>query len=173
MPMVDIGSGGSLTFRESATAANSMIHIRPGGSGDFTGTNTTAADATITLDGATVVNGGVGGLNFTEGSAGNATIYVNGGTVWGAAGAQVSFNNGANLGTATVIGGSAGVAGAGGGRITVDTSSNFTNATFTIGTGGYLVLNGIGTVTIGSLDGTGAVYLQQNELRTGGLNTST
>lgn len=78
---VDIGSAGRLYFRESATAADSTIRIRPGGLGDFTGTLTTAANATITIDGASVFNGGVGSLNFSGGSAGDATIYVNGGTV--------------------------------------------------------------------------------------------
>ena len=66
---VGSGSGGGLVFRESATAADSTIRVRPGGGVDFTGTLTTAADATITLDGATVANGGTGSLNFTGGRA--------------------------------------------------------------------------------------------------------
>ncbi len=172
---LDIGSGGSLTFRDSATAADSTIRIRPGGGADFTGVNTTAANAIITLDGATVANGGTGNLNFSGGRGGNATIYVNPGNVFNSAGAQMSFNNGANAGTAKMIGGSASVAGAGGARISIDTSSNISNATITIGAGGYLNINGFGAATVGSLELTGnaAVYLNQTELRAGALNTST
>jgi autotransporter-associated beta strand protein len=170
---IDMGSGSSILFRESGSAGDSTIRFRPGGGGDFTGTNTTAADATITLDGATVANGGTGNLNFSGGRAGNATIYVNGGAVSGAAGAQMSFNNGANAGTATVIGGGGAVPGAGGARVSLDASSTAANATFTIGAGGYLNLAGFGDAQVGSLDvAGGAVHLGQTGLRIGALNTS-
>lgn len=172
---VDVGAtnGGGLQFRDSATAANSTIRIRQGSSANFTGANTTAANATFTLDGATVSNGGVGSLFFTGANAGNATIYVNGGTVFNAAGAQLSISSGSNAGTATIIGGSAAVPGAGGGRITIDASSNLSNATLSVGAGGFLAINGFGAARVGSLDvtGTASIFLQQAELRVGGLNT--
>ncbi len=171
---VDIGSASTLYFRESASAANATIRVRPGGYVTFTGANTSAANATFTLDGATVANGGTGSLGFTGGNAGSATFYVNGGTVSGAAGAELGFSNGANAGTARVIGGGGAVAGAGGARISLDPSSNASNATFTIGAGGYLNLAGFGDARVGSLDiaAGGAVYLGQTGLQIGALNTS-
>lgn len=172
---IDVGAGssGNLMFRESATAANSTIRLRPGGGADFTGSNTTAANATFTLDGATVANGGTGYLNCSGCKGGDATFYVNAGTVFNSAGAQIGFNNGANLGTAKVVGAAATVPGAGGARINLDASSTAANATFTIGVGGYLSLAGFGEAQVGSLDiAGGAIHLGQTGLRIGALNTS-
>ena len=171
---VGSGSGGNLIFRESGTAANSTIRLRPGGGADFTGANTTAANATITLDGATVANGGTGSLNFTGARAGNATIYVNGGTVAGAAGAQLGFNNGANVGTATVIGGSGASPARAAPESTLDASSTASNATV------HDWRRWISQLTwvrrrdrLDRLTSqAGAVHLGQTGLRIGALNTS-
>lgn len=168
---VDIGSGSNMLFRDSASAGNSTIRLRPGSSATFSNSTTTAANATFNIDGATVSNGGTGGLSFDGGSAGDAIINVNAGTASGAAGGQLRFGFSTSAGNATINAG-AGLAGAGGGRVSLSSSTDATNARITIGANGSLDLFGFGDPTIGSLDVAGSIFLGQTGLRIGALNTS-
>ena len=168
---LDIGSSSNMLFRDSASAGNSTIRLRPGASATFSNSTTTAANATFNIDGATVSNGGTGGLFFDGGSAGDAIINVNAGTASGAAGGQLRFGFSTSAGNATINAG-AGLAGAGGGRVSLSASTDATNARITIGANGALDLFGFGDAPVGSLDAEGSIFLGQTGLRIGGLNTS-
>jgi len=152
------GNSGGLIFRNSATAGSMTSFTNSGAivSG-FTGGltaffNTSTADsATITNNGGTVSGAGGGFTEFVDSStAGSATLIANGGTVAGAGGGSIRFFNASDGGTASV-----------------DVRNNGA------GTAGFLEISlHTGGVTIGSLEGSGNVFLGANNLTIGSNNLS-
>jgi len=149
------GSSGSLQFNSAASAGNATIHNvgasvagAVGGEVLFDVAATSAANSTIINDGATApgATGGVCKFFLETPTAGNANLIANGGSN-GGGGGVFTFENLSDGGTARV--------------------ELFGN--------GYLDISGHGrpTVTIGSLEGDGIVYLGRNTLAVGGNALST
>jgi autotransporter-associated beta strand protein len=146
----------------------------------FTNSATAGSMTAITNNGATVSGEGGGFTDFLDTStAGSATITNNGGTVSGAAGGFTQFFNISTAGSATLIANGGTVAGASGGFIVFFTDSTGGTASVDVrnngsGTAGNLDIsfhNAPG-VTIGSLEGSGNVFLGANNLTVGSNNLS-
>ena len=145
---------GTLDFNYTSTADHGTFVVHRGENGAFGGNlafsvGGNAADATITLEGASSTDPGTEGrLGFGDGTtAGNATIIANGGTN-GGAGAFISFNSHASGDTAniTLLGNSQ-----------LDVSQHLSSA----------------TRVLGSIAGSGAVFLGDLDLSIGLNSTST
>jgi autotransporter-associated beta strand protein len=184
------GAGGGGGFTEfdgtatmAATAANATITNNGGatlgayGLTIFT-TISTAANATITNTGGTA-SGADGGQTdfFNSSTAGSATITSNAGTVAGAIGGSTQFSDTSTAGSATLI--ANGGSGAGG---SIQFFSNSTGGTARVevfnngtGTAGNLDISSHNApgVTIGSLEGSGKVFLGARNLTVGSNNMST
>jgi hypothetical protein len=138
------------SFSAPATAGNATI-INNAGSGTSFGQDTTADSATIINNGGTSI-GAHGGLTvFSHASAGSATLIANGGTN-GGLGGSILFSNGTNGGTS---------------RVEV-----FGNGNVDISEGGQK-FNHARSVTIGSIEGDGNVFLGKNNLTVGSNNMDT
>ncbi|MGH8092884.1 MAG: autotransporter-associated beta strand repeat-containing protein, partial [Chthoniobacterales bacterium] len=153
---VSNSDGARILFENSSTAANATIvnnastttgsFLSPGGITEFSST-ATAANATITcMGGASAVQGGGMLLLENSATAGNATIIGQGGTN-GGQGGQICFDLPASGGTA---------------RIEV-----FGNAEM-----GIFLHMGTG-VTVGSIEGSGVIYLTSKKLTVGNNDLST
>jgi len=168
---------GSGTFTNNGAAVSGAF----GGLTDFIGTSNTifptAGSGTFTNNGGTV-SGAFGGLTRfrVSSTAGGGTFTNNGGTVVGAFGGSTQFANTSTAGSATLI--ANGGTGAGGsifffddsigGTASVDVRNNGT------GTAGNLDISAHNApgVTIGSLEGSGNVFLGANNLTVGSNNLS-
>ena len=167
---------GGTNFYDSSTAANATIFNRPGAGAvtDFSGTSS-AGSATIVCE-----TGGSepGKLNFFgDSTAANATIIVNGAAPR-AGGASVVFSPvtgaTATAGNATfIING--GTNGGAGGTLSFKYASLGGTAQVTLSGNGTLDLTGhdLGTVSIGSLAGSGSVLLGTTNLSVGTNNFRT
>jgi hypothetical protein len=160
-------SGGRTVFgsfsNDTATAANATITNNGATNSNAIGgvtqfyDNTTAANSTIINNGAAVIGqlGGGGSTDFlgsstaggSSGTAGNATLIANGGLVVGAEGGVIYFAAASTGGTARVE-----VFGNG----SLDISAHDSSA-----------------VTVGSVEGTGNVFLGRRTLTVGSNNLST
>ena len=139
-----------------ATADHATIYLQGGVSADPTGAkavfvnSSTAANATIVVEGA-AANGATGAsLTFNDADAGNATILLRSPAVPGNPGGLLTFNGG----------GSAPLA-----RVTTEAGS-----LINVGPNAFF---GDGSTSIGSIEGAGAVNLGSSTLIVGGLNLST
>jgi hypothetical protein len=149
--------GGTISFNNSATV-----------------TNTAGSVTTFTNNGSTA-SGDIGGeTDFLDASnAGSATITNNGGTVSGAFGGITQFQGTSNAGSATLIAKGGTASGAGGGSIQFFASSTGGTASVDVrndgsGAAGNLDISArIGGVTIGSLEGSGNVFLGARNLTVG------
>ena len=152
-------SGGVTQFNNTSTAGSgtftnngATVSGAFAGFTDFNNTST-AGSATITNNGATVSGAFAGGFTefFDTSTAGSATLIANGGTAAGAAGGSIFFYNDSTGGTASV-----------------DVRNNGSGAA------GYLdiSLHNAPGVTIGSLEGSGNVFLGANNLTVGSNNLS-
>jgi autotransporter-associated beta strand protein len=146
----------------------------------FTNSATAGSMTAITNNGATVSGERGGFTDFLDTStAGSATINNNGGAVSGANGGFTEFFNTSTAGSATLIANGGTVAGASGGLIVFFTDSTGGTASVDVrnngsGTAGNLDIsfhNAPG-VTIGSLEGSGNVFLGANNLTVGSNNLS-
>ena len=174
---------GDGTMAGAATAGTSTITNDGGATSGAYGqtyftTFSTAANATITNSGGTG-SGAEGGLTqfFGSSTAGSSTITTNAGTVAGAIGGLTEFSDTSKAGNATLI--ANGGVGAGGtihfiGSSTGDTArvEVFNNGG---GTPGNLDISGHTApgVTIGSVEGSGNVFLGNRTLTVGSNNLST
>jgi hypothetical protein len=181
-----IGAFASVTvFGDSSTAGSATINNNgstvSGASGGFTrffgidATHfSTAGTATITNNGGTVSGAGGGFTQFTGTStAGSATITNNGGTVSGAGGSRTVFFDSSTAGSATLI--ANGGVGAGGSIFFIDTSTGGTSTVKVFGNGNLDISAHsavVSSVTIGSLEGSGNVFLGANNLTVGSNNLS-
>ena len=153
------GNNGSIEFMNSATAGNLTAFTNNGatvsgasaGSVGFFNTST-AGSGTFTNNGA-AVSGAAAGTTFffTDSTAGSATLIANGGTAAGASGGTIFFSDSSTGGTASV--------------------EVFNNGT---GAPGKLDISphSAGSVAIGSLEGSGNVFLGANNLTVGSNNLS-
>ncbi|MBA3832285.1 MAG: hypothetical protein H0X34_10405 [Chthoniobacterales bacterium] len=183
----DGGNSGSftyamVTFGDSASAANATFE-NGGGIGElgypgylvFFG-SATAENATITNDGSLGAEALGGVVSFNdEASASNSTITLNGGLVFAGAGGSAQFSNTSTAADSTLIANNAGDPQADGGHIFFFDDSTGGAARVEVFGSGTLEIsyhNAPG-VTIGSLEGDGAVSLGSNELTVGGNNLDT
>jgi autotransporter-associated beta strand protein len=179
----DIGSTGNLQFFGRSTAGSANIRIRRSGSGLFQGDfspnfSTTAAAATIAVEGAPFFNGPRGTLTFNAwSSAANSVITAEGGAANGARGGIVNFDSGAHGQNVTLILASGTAPGAFGGEAFFFRGSNPQNARVINHAGGWFDVSGnrghIPKSTTGSIEGAGTFNLSGVELETGSLNTDT
>jgi autotransporter-associated beta strand protein len=153
-----VASYGRTVFDDNSTAANSVINNHGG----------TAAY----MAGGELVFDDVGDPNSTA-SAGNATINNYGGTANGAFGGRTDFAGG-TAGNATIMAYSGSNSGAGG-EIDFGAYGDGGTARLEVFGNGYLWLFDlvVPSVTIGSLEGNGSVYLSGNNLSIGSNNLST
>jgi autotransporter-associated beta strand protein len=163
-------NGGAIAFTGSSSAGKASFS----NNGELTFLNTsTAGNATVINVGGKVSGTGGAIIAFETGStAGNAMITTNGGTVSGALNAETLFRG--NAGNATLIanGGSGG--GPGGLIRFVDTSSGGTARVAVFGNGN-LDISGHAApgLTIGSIEGSGRVFLGSRKLTVGRNNQNT
>ena len=175
--------GGEVHFGDNSTAGTATItNNNPGavsgalgGQTAFIG-NTSADRATIVNEGCAIDQQfGAGEVYFRENStAASSTITNNGGTATDARGGRTNFLGHATAGNSTLFanGGSNGGQGA---RIQFEGDSTGGTARIVLAGNGFLTIaphNAPG-VTIGSLEGSGIVFLGNNNLTVGSRNNST
>ncbi len=180
------GGGGSMQFAGRSTAGNGTFIINGGsvygaapgniefggglsGSGDRT-----AGNGIFTLNGGEV-RGALGGqVSFYFSSGGNATFTVNGGLVEGASPGLLFFAFGSTAENATLIA-KVGLNGGRGGDIRFTDESRGGNARVELFGDGDLDISYhyAPGITIGSIEGSGVVFLGANNLSVGSRNLST
>lgn len=176
----EIGGGGDVQFFESSTAGNAAIVIRgnetsgQGASAQFSG-SATADQAHITIWGAENP-GTVGGGAWFQGpaTAGNSTMTINGASVttFGASGGLARFDYGASAGIATITA-NGGVNGGTGARLEFARGATADQAHITVNAGAALDVSGNLGTHVGSLQGSGTIWINYSPLYTGGLNEDT
>jgi hypothetical protein len=151
---VNGAGGGSTYFVDTSTAGNGTFTNNGGAAGAGTG-----AGATYLLGSATAGNG-----NFTN----------NGGAISGAGGGSTNLLGTSTAGNAILIA-NAGSGGGNGGVIYFQEDSSGGTSRFEVFGNGNLNISAHNTpgVTIGSLEGSGAVYLGSNNLTVGSNNLNT
>ncbi len=175
-------SGGATYFFGGSTAGNGTFITNGaavtgtvnGGFINFSNTST-AGNGTFTNKGSAVSGPGQGFTAFFEtATAGNSTFTNNGGTVSGARGGVTQFLNSSTAGTATLIA-NGGTAGGGGAIIFFQDDSTGGTARVKVFGNGSLDVSRQNTpgVTIGSIEGSGNVFLGANNLTVGSNNLST
>lgn len=151
---------GALEFRDQSTAANATI-TNNGGS-IFLAEQATLANATVTMNGGLLELGfsGLFPLFIDTATLGNANIANNGGTI--------TFNSGTTAGNATINNSA-------GGSIFFFDGSTGGSARFIMSAGSVFDMSGLttGSMTAGSLEGAGNVFLGGNALTVGLNNLST
>jgi autotransporter-associated beta strand protein len=183
------GPGGEVSFLHHSTGGDSStvfatmtIHGATvvgagGGSVDFADSSD-ASYANITVNGSSLAGGQAGFLNFLDSaSAGHATITNNGSSfigdpLIGTGGGATFFSNDTTASNATLIANDG--IGAGGGIFFQQDSLGGT-ATVKLYGKGFLDISNhtAGSVAIGSLEGSGLVFLGANDLAVGGNNSHT
>jgi hypothetical protein len=149
------GAGGQTIFNDTTTAANASIDN--GGTGDVSTAESslTTFNDTSSAGRATITN--QGGLGLDQASSGGATIFDDSSTADGA----ILIANG-------------GVNGGGGGGILFNGSSTGGTARVEVFDNGYLDISGRQPgVSIGSIEGSGNVFLGANNLKVGTNNINT
>jgi autotransporter-associated beta strand protein len=187
-PVVDDHEAGGVGFRNNATAANGVFTLNGATSTSFVqtpyvifGDSATAGNGFFTLNGgqrANTVGGSASfsGFTFTglTTTAGNATFINNGGNGANAFGGGTSFGTSSTAAQARLVA-NGGEDGGGGGRISFSGDSEGGEAQVELFGNGSLDISShlSPSVTIGSLEGDGAVKLGVNELAIGSNNLST
>jgi hypothetical protein len=154
-PCCSHGVGGQTTFNDTSTAANASIDN--GGTGDVSTAegSLTIFNDTSTAGHATITN--QGGLGLDQASLGGATVFKGSST---ADGAIIIANGGMN--------------GGGGGAILFNGASTGGTARVEVFDNGYLdISHHQSSVTVGSIEGSGNVFLGANRLTVGTNNIST
>ena len=173
-------ASGEIKFYGSASAGSGTFTNNGGSGGLFGGSidfefNSTAANATFTNNGALVTGGDAGTVFFGGSStAANGVFTNNGSSVSGSPGGLLEFFINATAGSATLIA-NKGTNGGGGGQILFVEDSTGGFAHVKLFGNGNLDISGHNApgVTIGSIQGTGIVFLGGNNLTTGLNNLST
>jgi autotransporter-associated beta strand protein len=175
--------GGFLVFHDASSAANAVIVNNGGtassaaGSFTFFRDNSIASGASIQNNGGAAA-GAIGGDTVFQdsSSAGNATIINSGALVSDAYGASTAFLFNSSAGASTLIAN----AGPGpgvlvGGMIDFEQDSEGGTARVEVFGNGFLDIHNHNApgLTIGSLEGTGRVFLGDNNLSVGSNNLST
>jgi hypothetical protein len=145
------GVGGQTIFNDTSTAANASIHNR--GSGPA---STAQSAQTIFNDAST---------------AGHATITSEGGVSFGG---QTTFKGSSTAGSSILVAEGAVSGGSSGGAIVFNAASTGGIARVKVFDNGYLDISGRqGAVTVGSIEGSGNVFLGANRLTVGANNINT
>jgi autotransporter-associated beta strand protein len=168
------GYRGLLRFTNSSTAG-SLTTFTNNSYIDFFDTST-AGDGTFIINGGILQGGSGGRTEFSASStAGNATFTINGGTATDSFGGLLVFLDHATAGHATIIANGSVASGAGGGRIFFDQHSRGGTARMAVFGNAYIFIAAHRTpgLTIGSIEGSGAVLLGANNLTVGSNNLST
>lgn len=166
---------GVTEFFNSSTAGNATITNNSGGG--FGGGITRFFDSSTAGNATIINNGGTFGFGagvadfFNSSTAGNATIINNGGTYGFGAGGVTNFFNTSTAAAATLIA----YDGTGGGSIFFFDNSTGGAARVEIFGNGFLNISGHNSpaVTVGSIEGSGNVFLGANDLAVGSNNLST
>jgi autotransporter-associated beta strand protein len=163
-------SAGNANITNEGATAN-------GASGGGTGfTNATADNAKITNNGGTVSGAGGGSTSFSESDGNNATIVANAGLVSGAGGGAILFPYYAGGGNMTLI--AHGGPGSGGTiQFSGGSGTDGETARIEVFGNGNLDISArpvsAGPLTIGSIEGSGLVFLGALNLTVGSNNRST
>jgi fibronectin-binding autotransporter adhesin len=173
------GQGGVTQFFDNATAAHAQFQVKGGAANGESGgavafnATATADHATITVDGPTAEGASGGQVYFLGNStAANATIINHGSSETLNYGGSTMLGGNSSGANALLIanGGSNGGAG---GHIYIRTPAAGSPRVQLFGNGVLDVSNGPPSVMIGSLEGTGNVWLGPNNLTVGNNNLST
>jgi fibronectin-binding autotransporter adhesin len=177
--------GGFLTFDENATGGTSRITLRRGRASSGRGAiltfagNSSADQARITAEGGTLDADQRAEITFSDAAAaGAAAITLKGALESGGTGATLSFDDGSSAGNSVLIANNGRGSNSGG---TIQFNSASTGGTSRIellgpaSSGGTLDIRGHGSsgVTVGSIEGDGAVVLGNRKLTIGTNNLST
>jgi autotransporter-associated beta strand protein len=173
-------SGGGLTeFFAHSTAANG-IFINSNNSGTFDNSVTeftefaTAANGTFTNNGSSA--GGAGATEFfADSTAANGTFTNNGATASDGSGGATLFRDRSTAGAATLIANGGTGGGQGGAIVFEETSTGGTSRVELFGNGKLDISLHLDfpSVTVGSIEGSGHVFLGPNNLTVGSNNMST
>jgi len=193
------GFGGATVFNDNSSAGNG-IFINNGGAASgvaaLGGGNTiflaasNAANATFVNNAATARNAEAGVTEFETAfssdnaspSAGNGTFINNGATVSGAVGGKTFFYESSTADAATLIANGGENGGGGGGILFEEQSTGGTSRVEVFGNGFLDISEHLAphpplarpsSVTVGSIEGDGNVFLGQNNLTVGSNNLST
>jgi autotransporter-associated beta strand protein len=173
--------GGYMVFDTAATAADAAFVIEGatpahGGGGLIEFNNTsTAGNATFTVNGATIASPQGGAISLIGAKAGNSTIIVNGGTTADATGGVVEFLNVSDAENSTLIA-NGGTNGGLPGIFHFSGNSRGGKARVEVFDTGEFDMSyrrpGL-ELAVGSIEGTGIIFLGGNQLSVGGnaLNT--
>jgi autotransporter-associated beta strand protein len=175
-------AGGFTLFFDTSSAGNGTFTNNGAGFsganvGGFTGfvDMSTAANGIFINNGGTV-SGAEGGFTVfvNSSTAGGGTFINNGGTVSGAIGGATEIARTSTAGSATLIA-NGGTGGGDGGTINFYEDSTGGTARVEVFDNGNLDISrhNAGSVTIGSIEGTGNVFLGANDLTVGSNNLST
>ncbi len=180
---VSDSQAGGIAFFDSASAGQASYFIEPS-QNQFVGDgsvlfleDSTADRASFTISGGGV-NPTVGGIVTFLGksSAGAATFNALGSTLSGTSGGRVFFKESSNAGASTLVA-TAGSGGGAGGLIYFEKSARGTTGRAEVFGNGSLDISGVGAqraqVAIGSLEGSGNVFLGANKLSVGSNGLST
>jgi autotransporter-associated beta strand protein len=173
-------SGGSVSFGTNSSADHAVgtFSGAPGivGSGISFTQSATAAEGQFTGDGATTTSDSGSFIDFSDtATAADATFIINGGTVQGAAGSVMAFSLSASAGNAAITVNGGTVGGEGGTLLFTEQSSGGT-ASLSLFANGQMDLSGhdrTASLTIGSLEGDGLVFLGSRAFVVGSNNDST
>ena len=177
------GNFGTISFSNSATAGSMTVITNngatvSGGSNGITlfNNSSSAGTATITNNAATGSGTFAGLINFNNtSSAGNATITNNGSALSGTFVASGTiFLDSSTAGASTLIA-NGGIGGGTGARIDFDANSDGGTARVEVFGNGRLDISGHNApgMTVGSIEGSGNVFLGANNLTVGSNNLST
>jgi autotransporter-associated beta strand protein len=176
---VNGGLGGRTFFNDSSTAGNGTFIgnggvSEQGGGGPIFFATSTAGNGTFTNNGGAAFFAG-GFVQFVETStAGSATFTNNGGTVAGATGGTTIFTEASSASNAILIANAGSGVDTGGVIFFFDDSTGDTARVEVFGNGNLdLSVHNAPGVTIGSLEGTGNVFLGARNLTVGSNNVST
>jgi autotransporter-associated beta strand protein len=166
--------GGIALFMDMASASNGVFTVNGGTSGDggevdFAG-DATAGSGDFTVNGAGGVNAAGGVVVFSENStAANATFTTNGPSNGGFVGGLMNFEGFANAGNSVLV------ANPGSGFQFMDSSDGGTARIEAFGSGGFNIAysHALPGVTIGSLEGNGAIQIGTGTLSIGSNALST
>ena len=172
--------GGELTLDFPGVDLGRATVINQEGGETILRNGASAGHATITNQGGTHGGSGLGGgtvfltTGDNEATAANATFINNGSSVRGGVGGVTIFHGSMSAAKSTLIA-NGGQNGGGGGTIEFDFKSKGGIARVEVFDNGNLDISGRkpGTLSIGSLEGTGQVFLGGNSLGVGGNNRTT
>ena len=132
-----------------------------------------AGSATLVNSGGTIFGGAGGLIKFRKSGASSSTIINNGGAVFGGHGAQLTFHK-SGADSATLIANGGAGPGSGASIIFSSESSGDTARVEVFGNGNLdISRQGIPSISIGSLEGNGLVFLGSNSLGAGTNNLNT